>query len=237
MIILVAFAAADTSAAEDVNLNADRPGFAESPGTIPPRAFQLEGGARYVKTDADREKLTVGQFNMRFGWLEGLEFRVLWDGYEDQTSVAADYADPDVQLKWRFTPDRLLGFRAALLGSLSLPIGDSSAVEPKLSLVWNYGRPEGLQPFGTFDISYPEENGERLYVLEPSIGVEYGLGRTALFASYFGRLQETRRPLHTIDFGITQLIDDKLQLDLEFGIGLNDPADVFGISMGFVRRW
>ena len=227
------YASADTA----ISLNADRPSFAESPGTVPPRSLQLEGGVKYVKIESGIEKLTVGQFKMRLGWLQDFEFRILWDGYEDQKSDGADFADPDLQLKWRFTPDRSLGFRAALLGGLSLPLGDSAAVEPKVGFAWNYGRAEGIQPYGTFDLSYPEENGERLYALEPSIGIEYGFGQTALFLSYFGLLKESRAPLHSIDFGITHLINEKLQVDLEIGVGVNDRADVFGLSTGFVRRW
>ena len=232
-------AKADTADPQDVRggLNADRPSFAESPGTVPPGQFQLEGGVKYVEIDSDNEELTVGQLNFRFGWLEALEFRVFWDGYEDFSPGDTDFADPNLQLKWRFTPDRALGLRAALLGSLSVPLGDSDAVEPKISFIGDYGRSSGFQPYGTFDFKYPEENGERLYVIEPSIGVGYPLGKIELFAAYFGIFKEGKAPLHSIDGGITYQINERLQVDLEFGVGLNDDADTFGVSSGFVHRW
>ncbi len=232
-------AKADAPDTQDVRggLNADRPSFAESPGTVPPGHFQLEGGVKYVQIDSDNDKLTVGQLHFRFGWLEDLEFRVLWDGYEDPSPGDSDFADPNLQLKWRFTPDRSLGWRAALLGSLSVPLGDSDAVEPKISFIWDYGRSSGFQPYGTFDLEYPEENGERLYVIEPSIGVEYPLANIGLFAAYFGRFKEGEAPLHSIDGGITYQVNERLQVDLEFGVGLNNRADTFAVSSGFVQRW
>lgn len=235
--LLVILLAPAVSESTEVSLDADRPSFADSPGTIPARGFQLEGGVAYVKSEPGVETVTVGKLNARFGWREDLEFRIVWDGYEDNARDGQGYADPDVQLKWRFTADNPLGFRAAVLGSLSLPLGDSGSVAPEARLIWDYGRPSGAQPYGTLDLSYPEENGERLFVFEPSIGISYSIGRMELFASYFGTFKDSSGPAHSADFGITRLVDERLQIDLEFTAGINDRADDLGISVGFVKRW
>ena len=218
-------------------LNADRPSFAESSGTVPPGQFQLEGGVKYVEVDSDNEILTVGQLNLRIGWREALEFRVLWDGYVNPDPGDSDFADPNLQVKWRFTPDRALGFRAAVLGSLSVPLGDSDAVEPRGDFIWSYGRPSGPLPYGTVRVRYPEENGKRLFVVEPSLGLALPRGKLEFFAAYFGVFKEESDPLHTLDGGITYLLNARLQLDLQFGLGLNNHADTFAVSTGFTQRW
>jgi len=228
--------AADPGAAR-AWLNSDRPSFAESSGTVPQGRFQLEGGVKFVDVDSDNNKLTVGQLNFRYGWRDALEFRIVWDGYEDPDPGGRDFADPNIQVKWRFTPDRSVGLRAALLGSLSVPTGDSDAVEPRGDFIWFYGRPSGLQPFGTVRVRYPEENGERRLVAEPSLGAEVPRGKLAFFAAYFGIFKEGSGPLHSIDGGITYLLNARLQLDLQFGAGLNDQADTFSASTGFTQRW
>jgi hypothetical protein len=218
-------------------LNSDRPSFAESPGTVPPGQFQLEGGVKYIEIDSDNRQLTVGQLNFRIGWQEALEFRLFWDGYVNPDPGDSDFADPNIQVKWRFTPDRTLGFRAALLGSLSVPLGDSDAVEPRGDFIWSYGRPSGPQPFGTVRVRYPEENGERRFVVGPSLGAAFPRGKLEFFAAYFGIFKEESDPLHSIDGGITYLLNAHLQLDLQFGFGLNDHADTFAVSTGFTQRW
>lgn len=239
LLLIIDANAAETADPDVVpsGLNADRPSFAESPGTVPPGHVQLEGGVKYVEIDSNNEKLTVGQFNFRIGWREALEFRVLWDGYEDRDPGESDFADPKVQVKWRFTPDRSIGFRAALLGSLSVPLGDSDAVEPQANFIWSYGRRSGPQPYGTFDVLYPEENGQRRFVVEPSLGVEFPRGKLAFFVAYFGIFKEGSNPVHSVDGGMTYLLNPRLQLDVEFGLGINNDADVFAVSTGFVQRW
>ena len=230
---------ADTLDTLDVpgHLNADRPSFAESPGTVPPGHFQLEGGVKYVEIDSDNDKLTVGQLNFRFGWQEALEFRIAWDGYENSDPGESDFADSEMQVKWRFTPDRSIGFRAATLFSLSVPLGDSDAVEPRGDFIWAYQRPSGTQPFGTVRVRYPEESGTQRWVAKPSVGAELPCGKLTYFAAYFAVFKEGSGPTHSIDGGLTYLLNERLQLDVELGFGLNDRAETFAISTGLVQRW
>ena len=81
------------------------------------------------------------------------------------------------------------------------------------------------------------ESGERQFAVEPSLGVEFPRGKLSLFAAYFGIFKEGSDPLHSIDGGITYLLNARLQLDLQFGFGLNDHADTFAVNTGFTQRW
>ena len=111
-------------------IDTNRPGFSFTPGVVERGRVQFETGVAYTREDADSNALSLPQAEIRFGIARSTEaylfsslgwLRVLRRGDVDTSGIV----DPAAGIKYRVT-DAGSPTQLALLGQLSIPVGDSA---------------------------------------------------------------------------------------------------------------
>jgi hypothetical protein len=120
----------------------------------------------------------------------------------------------------------------ALLFQLSVPTGDDSFTsdrwDPSLAFVWSHA--------GDFDIAGTVKisDFESGYQLDNGLKVPFPLGEAGSgFVEWEANLPEQGGSIHWLNGGYQWLIDDRMQLDLNAGLGLNDRAGDYRLGIGF----
>lgn len=232
------------SAASADTISADRPGFASGPVPLASGIMQIEAGYQYT-SDGSTDVHNLPQLIFRAGVADNLEFLAAWAGYSeiDFPGGSVDgISDLSVGLRTRLAPDRSAPTTFGLFGGLSLPVGDralsSDAVDPTLGLFWTHESANQPTLFGTALLSSATVGNDRRLTGGVSVGAGFPIdSRRGLYAEVFTLFSERTGPAHNFNGGMTYLVNDDLQLDIEGGIGLNDRAGDYFFGFGIARRW
>lgn len=238
LLLLVALLLAPTSFTAAQALVTDRPDFTESAVVVPAASLQLEGGLTWLEVGSF-EVLSAPELLLRWGLSERFELRL---GLPDRIEVRrgpSGLGDASVGAKWQLGPTAS-GWDVALIGTLSLPLGDddfsSDSADPELILTlgrelvagWSLGTQVGFSQVGA-GATEEELVAATLVVgkgLTPRVGtffelaVEDGAGATAVLAHH----------------GYTFQPRPHVQLDLHAGAGLSDEAPDALIGAGISWR-
>jgi hypothetical protein len=223
-------------------ISADRPGFSTSPQTVPSGRLQIEGGYQFT-ADRGVESHALPLFLIRAGLTRKIELRVIWDGLswaEDNGRFKPEASDMSLGLKAHFMEQSRLLPAIGLLGSLSLPTGNggstSNGVDPTGGLLWNYELAAGPSLFGTVLISSVSSNDGRFFEAANALGISLPINdRVGSFLEYFGFYRIG--PAHNLNGGLTYLLTDNLQLDVNGGFGMNGRADDYFLGTGVAFRF
>ena len=127
---------------------------------------------------------------------------------------------------------------------MTAPSGSSNAssgdVEPEIVFLWAYDIDDRLSIAGNAGIAAPVEDGDRFTQGKASFSIAYAFtDRVGGYAEYFGIYRNTQHTdaAHSVNGGLTYLINDNFQLDARVGAGLNEEADDFFAGVGFASRW
>ncbi len=240
-VLLILLACSKTLFAQDIGpINTERPSFSSSPIALPAGFWQIEAGYDYSRTlgsDGSKEH-TLPDSLLRFGFYSRLEAQLKWSGYTWKNSSGSDtngVKDGSLGVKWQLNSEDS-NFVAALFAGVSLPVGDngfsSDDYDPELALFWTYaGR---LDWFGTAKLT---ESGKK-YKLENAIGINLSLAHnTGAYVEYEGSFPEGQGPSHEVNFGVTWLLTDDLQVDVNGSLGLNSRASDYGLGTGIAYRF
>jgi hypothetical protein len=146
-------------------------------------------------------------------------------------------------LKAHFMEQSRLLPAIGLLGSLSLPTGNggstSNGVDPTGGLLWNYELAAGPSLFGTVLISSVSSNDGRFFEAANALGISLPINdRVGSFLEYFGFYRNGGvGPAHNLNGGLTYLLTDNLQLDVNGGFGMNGRADDYFLGTGVAFRF
>lgn len=235
----------------------DRPSFSDTAGIAPVGHLQLETG--YTFTFRDRDDTEVDRHNApellaRVGLIQDrLEFRASTSGYQwvmtheaGQDTSTEGFSDVAVGLKLKLCDQdhgvpRLAFEAVTTVGAGSRDISTRHA-EPTIKLIWSYDleqvwgdRWKGVGIGGNLNLAYPTTDGDRFIQLAGSVCVTYALtDKTGLFAEYYvvGPASKGADAAHSVDFGISYLLDPRVQLDARIGCGLNNEADNMFVGTG-----
>lgn len=249
---------ASTRAEPPADLVTDRPDQTESAVAVPEGTWQLELGV--VRTD-DRSggvdvAITEGPGTLlRWGFRRRAELRLAWGGRVDvdldrrgRGGSIDGVSDPEAGLKWELLPSGG-EHELALLGHLSLPVGDdevgSPRTDPAVRLLGAHALGEGASlgwNLGWEAASFEDGSGRAhtlgRWVYTAALGVDLA-PRWGAFVELFGDLpaSDPAPAAHSIDGGVTFLVRPTVQLDLAIGFGLDDDApDRFvGVGLSFRR--
>lgn len=249
--------ASDTPSAAPLTIATDRPSFSDTAGIAPIGHLQLETG--YTFTLRDRDGTEVDRHNApellaRVGLIEDrLEFRASTSGYQwvtthesGQDSSAEGFSDLAVGFKLKLCDQdhgvpRLAFEAVTTVGAGSRDISTRHA-EPTIKLIWSYDLEQvwgtgwkGLGVCGNLNLAYPTTDSDRFIQLAGSVCVTYALtDKTGLFAEYYvvGPASKGTDAAHSVDFGISYLVDPRVQLDARIGCGLNNQADNLFVGTG-----
>ncbi len=227
--------------AEDEALITDRPDFTESPQVVPPGRVQVEGGYTYSREGAAREH-ALGEVLVRVSVNRKMEMRIGVPSYLWQRDGGRSSGIDDAFLGGKIALSSGGGKKpaTALLFGTSLPTGakavGSDAWQPEAVLAASWD----LCPTTALSINLgaarPVEAGTRFSQLFGSLSVGHSLNaKWGTFAEAFGfnKADATGKSAKYANGGVTYLINNDLQLDARFGIGLNNHAGGLDFFTGF----
>jgi hypothetical protein len=226
-------------------INADRPGFSASPQTVPPGRLQVEGGYQFT-ADRGVDGHVLPLLLLRAGLTKKLELRISWDGLswtENNGRFKPEASDMRLGLKAQLSEQTRLLPAIGLLGVLSLPTGNGSStsngVDPTGGLLWNHNLAAGPGIFGTVLMRSVTGDDGRFFEAANAIGVSLPINaRFGSFVEYFGFYRKGGiGPAHNLDGGLTCLLNDNLQLDINGGFGINGRADDYFLGAGLAFRF
>jgi hypothetical protein len=226
-------------------ISADRPGFSTSPQTVPAGRLQIEGGYQFT-ADRGVDNHAMPLLLLRAGLTKKLELRISWDGLswtENNGRFKSAASDMSLGLKAQLSEQTRLLPALGVLGVLSFPTGHGSStsnrVDPTGGLLWNHDLAAGLGIFGTVLLSSVTGDDGRFFEAANAIGVSLPLNaRFGSFVEYFGVYRKGGSgPAHNLNGGLTCLLNDNLQLDLNGGFGMNGRADDYFLGPGLAFRF
>jgi hypothetical protein len=246
----------------DEPLITDRPDFTESTDAIPAGHFQLEAGYTFTYDRENDDRVrdhTAPEFLLRIGVVDDVELRLGWQGYswtenqfetrtrggrrvtsEDWTDGAHDLS---VGFKLKLLEQDGLVPHFGILGSMNIPVGSdvvsSGDVEPSAILLWAYDLTDELALAGNVGFASLVDGGDRFFQTSASLSLAVALTeQLGGYVEYFGLYPnaEDSDAAHSLNVGLTYLINNNFQIDWRIGGGLNEEADDFFTGVGFSWR-
>lgn len=235
----------------------DRPDFTEASSTVGLGVFQIEGGYTY-SYDANATSSTKGhsypETLFRYGiFAEWLEARVAWNyaavGESEfganRTSDAG--AEPlYLGLKIALTGQEGLLPEMALMPQMTVPTGpkEFGGDETLPGVGWLYGWDvnDFISTGGETQANRAlDETSARPYLeFAQSWTVGYAIhDRVGAYTEWFVIAPDGADVDHTQNYfntGLTFLVNDNLQLDIRYGVGLNEAADDYFTGSGLAWR-
>lgn len=218
----------------------DRPGFSTGTYTVQPEKFNIELGYNYMESEE-----TFPLIVLRTGITDKLEFDLMYDGVyvrrSNETNKIEWSSDLIVGMKYRLHESVLYNF--TFMALTTLPVGDGRAVSsknvvPLLALLWDYSISNEISLFGTLQGSTYYDN-KRVFDLQPAMGISLAINeKFGCYIEHYSIIPLSSLPEkeHVIDGGITYLVGEDMQLDINAGLGLNSVSNDFvgfGVSFQF----
>lgn len=234
----------------DRELASDRPDFTETAQIVEAGHVQIEAGYTYThdnRAGVETETHTFPEFLARLGLTQDTELRLVWLGYlNEEVAGARDsgLSDFSIGLKHSMAEEGTSLPALSYLLELSAPVGsnDFSAGDPELTFkfLWEKGLTDKIGLAGNVNFAALKEFDS--YILEPAASLSAGFSLTDSVGSYleYYGLYPTgseEGPAHTVNGGLTYLMNENLQLDVRAGFGVNDRADDFLAGTGLVVRF
>ncbi len=241
----------------------DRPDFTESTDAVPFGRVQLELGYTFTYDREGRERRrdhTAPELLARFGIWENLELRIGWDGYSwtesrfefqnpsGRTVTGDDWEqganDLSLGVKYKFFDQDGWRPHFGVIGEFTVPSGSggvsSGDVDPGLVLLVSYDVSDRVVVSSNIGIAAISDDRGRFAQGSASLAVGLALSeKWGTYVEYFGVYPNARHNdcAHSINAGLTYLINDNLQLDWRIGAGLNEEADDFFTGAGLAWRF
>jgi hypothetical protein len=216
-------------------VDTNRPGFSFTPGVVAVGRWQLETGVAYDRPDSGSHSITLPQAEVRFGLSDGVEIfvsSISWSDADSGASSSRGLSDMAVGTKLALTESDAKT-RMAVLFQLSVPVGDSDfssdRFDPSAAFIWT--RQDRVPLAGTVKVSRFRSG----FQLDNSLKLPFSLGGAhSAFFEWEANLPEgSGNDTHWLNGGYQWLLDDRMQLDANAGIGLNDRAGDYRLGAGF----
>lgn len=247
----------------DGPLVTDRPDFTESTDAIPTGHAQLEMGYTFTYDREGRTRVrshAAPEFLLRVGVARNFELRLGWEGYNwsqthAQTTTPAGRSvqreewdqgasDFSIGVKYKFAEQEETRPHMGIIAGLSVPSGSRNLsagdVEPEVVFLWAYDVDDRFSIAGNAGFTIRSDHGDRFVQGKASLSIAYAItDRIGTYAEYFGLYPNAEHSdaAHSVNAGVTYLINDNFQLDARVGAGLNEEADDFFAGIGFAYRW
>lgn len=240
----------------------DRPDQTESSAVVGRGLIQMEVGWSFSEQDESGTRLrshAAPQALFRVGILDGLEGRFGFAGWirEEQrvsmdptgpsSSDRSGFGDIDIGFKYRLGDHTGTGPDWAFLGGATLPTGEggfgSQRVDPNFRLSFAYDLADrvsvGSNAGARWTSSTTTQGTETLVDFLYTLAFGFSLSeRVGTFAESFGfvALEDAGSSRHSLDGGLTFLVNYDVQFDVSGGVGLNDAADDWFVGAGLSIR-
>lgn len=239
------------------DLSADRPDTTESPITVDPGWFQIEGSFfDYGRNDdggIEEEVFTYGALNLKAGLLHNVDIQFVFDSYTevrtndkaaDITETVEGFSDLQVRLKINLWGNDGGRTAFAFFPFVKIPTGSDLSndnVEGGIILPFSVDLSErvGLGLMAEVDFVYDDE--ERSYESEFVHTAVLGFGLTeklGTYVEYVGVAGTAGFDYQAgVSAGVTYAISDDVQFDVGGRLGLNEAAEDGGVFTGITLRF
>ena len=205
----------------------DRPDQTESPVTLEKGRLQIESGVLHqVDGDGNEElkALLIPTNLFRFGISKKVELRLVLqlEGHKIFNDNAYHYALGSIELgtKIALNQNENSTVQFAILSHLKLPKDNEDRLGflNRISLAHNIGQNTSVgYNFGYNH--YHQGHGNFIYTI--AIGQTL-IKKLSIYIEPYGSVYSASAPLSNFDYGLAYLVNSNLQLDLSFGLGLNN---------------
>lgn len=218
----------------------DRPDQTESSSTIPHKSFQIEAGVLFGDLNNESQRLYLLPTTLfRYGLTRGIELRLgqnLINYVSESTSEARfGFSDLELGAKFQILRREDVNTEIAFLSHAVLPTGsdglslDKYGVINKLSLSHELNSFVGLG----YNVGYNYfgyDKGMLTYSIALGAAFNEKLGA---YIEFYGESSDLRGFIFNFDSGLTYLIQDNLQLDFSFALGLNHRMNYFAFGFSW----
>jgi len=225
----------------------DRPDQTESSTTVPLKSFQFEGGVllgNYNFANSSEQMLLIPTTLLRYGLTKSIELRLVEQLIHIKNKQTSEdnsgLSDLELGAKIQILKNPAINTEIAFISHLLLPTGAISVTNDHVGTVNKLAISHGITDFLDlgYNVGYNYFGTEKGYL---TYSVALGLGMTKRIGAYietYGEVVEFNDWISNFDSGITYLIRDNMQLDLSFGLGLNQRMNYFsvGYSMNIPKR-
>jgi hypothetical protein len=235
----------------------DRPDFTESSSTVGLGVVQLEAGYTYAYDANGAESTTVHSYPetlLRIGLAaEWLEARVAWNyaavGQTEFGGNRTDGANSEplyLGLKLALTGQEGLLPEMALMPQMTVPVAGETDISDETlpGIAWLYGWDvtDFIATGGETQANRAQDGttGRPYIEIAQSWTVGYAIhDRVGAYTEWFVLAPDGADVDHTQNYfnvGSTFLVNDNFQLDVRYGVGLNEAADDYFAGSGFAWR-
>jgi len=215
----------------------DRPDQTESSSTVPHKSLQIEAGMLFGDLNNESQRIYLLPTTLfRYGLTRGIELRLGQNlvNYKNESSSEARFGFSDLELgaKFQILKREDVNTEIAFLSHVTLPTGadglstdkygtiNKLAISHEINSYLGFGYNVGYDYFGY-------DKGMFTYSTALGVGFNEKLGA---YLEFYGEASNLRGFIVNFDSGVTYLIQDNLQLDLSFGLGLNHRMNYFALG-------
>lgn len=223
-------------------IQADRPDQTETPSIVPKGMFQLESGFTFQKNDALSKSLSLPSTLWKYGVNENFELRLITEFLleEINNEKLKGFTPVYVGFKSKLTDEKGIFPKTSFIGQISLPKIASKEFKtnvfaPEFRLVMQHTLSEKTSFSYNIGAEWDGFSAEPTFIYTAATG--YSL--TEKLGSYielFGFIPQNQKSYHSVDGGITYLINPNFMLDLSSGFGISKNAPKNYIAFGFSFR-
>jgi len=224
-------------------ISSDRPGIGIGASTVLKNRFQAEIGFEMARFEPN-ERYTFHQNAlpialMRYGLSDKVELRLNQSFYfTDMPKLTGDYSNngfsnASIGSKFKLSENADNGIQTAALLEIVVPTGSKDVALDKFLISLRYLHSWDFSKRGNL-----ASNLGAYWAEEQAIGLTYSFAvgyaindNWGFFIEPFGNLYQFKDFNISIDGGVTYLLNQKMQMDLSVGAGLNN--DFYFIGLGF----
>ena len=232
--------------ADEDPIAANRPGFSMGTATVKPKSVLVELGYDYsfnnrgVASASYAFPITA----LRTGISDNAELAISWNGFVvDRDKDYSTFSKSDIAIEGKYRIYQSEKYNLTALGILSLPTGtypsSSKSVDPLVGIIFDYSIWEGDTLFGTVGASSTQLDHNRIYDTRYALG--YSIEHSDTIGSFIELYtivqgEPALYDARVVDFGITYLPTNDIQLDCSVGVALTKYSSNF-ISFGATFRF
>jgi hypothetical protein len=217
----------------------DRPDQTESSLTVPHKSFQIEAGVLFGDLNNESQRLYLIPTTLfRYGLTKGIELRLGENlvNYISESSYDSKFGFSDLELgaKFQILNREDVNTKIAFLSHVVLPTGSEGLSTEKYGTINKLAISHELNSFASFGYNvgydyFGYSKGILTYSL--ALGAAFN-DKLGAYLEFYGQWRDFDNFIINFDAGITYLLQENLQLDFSFALGLNQRMNYFaaGIS-------
>lgn len=208
----------------------DRPDQTESAAVVGKNIYQIESGALNEIDDKGKKTFSMPTNLFRYGVSEKVELRLGLQHVDEKNYGIGSF---EIGSKINLNKNKNSKTQIALLSHFILPKKEESL--GLMNLMSLSHEPIKRLSVG-YNLGYTHFFGEYGF-LKYSVACGTSLSeRLGLFVETYGEIERSKKPESNFDSGFTYLVKDNFQIDISFGIGINNKMKFQSIGVSWKSK-